>query len=534
MMEVDGNLSKEYSFDLEKSLQPYRGLVKLYRLLFIVENPNTTKFREQAVKGILEEVLKTSNITFLQKLIEENRISSTQITGEHKEWLLTNEKNFQLTQNLLEQELISAKSLAIKDTIRNLYAELGNCFLQYGRLEEAMKQFLKARDYCTLPKHHIQISFSIVWVSFLLKQYYNVKTFLQKILEMTTDEALINKVKLLLGVVYLQDGKYEEVNKTFLELSYSALATPQNEFPSWLNDTLIGASDIGIYTVLTGLLALPFKSIQKQLLDNKKLWNYGLNTPENTFVKEFCAALKCHQYGKIQGFLEKVHLRCAYDPYISNRIPSMITMIQENMMIYYLVPYEQVSLLKMSEDFGMPLLTLRQYLKTLILSKQLPYRMNLQTNILLKYTPNIAALKIMQTMQLVEKQVVMQKQNVLRISVLQHNLVVEAPPQAGGGGSSGGAGSSGNIHDLNSGISMVRSSSFGQTPVVHASLLPHAALISPEEELYAQAIGRPIYAHQRSRSNEEIGYDDDEGGEDDIEMEDEDAMLFADASGDMA
>ena len=56
----------------------------------------------------------------------------------------------------LENELLSAKSKLIKESIRSSYCDLGDFHDACGNLVDARNCYLRTREYCTTPGHVVR------------------------------------------------------------------------------------------------------------------------------------------------------------------------------------------------------------------------------------------------------------------------------------------------------------------------------------------------------------------------------------------
>ncbi len=92
------------------------------------------------------------------------------------------------------------------------YNDLAEFYYARGELQQAFKQYLRTRDYCTTPKHVISMCLNIILVSTELGQFGNVANYIQKA-ESTPDavsEPIVQaKLKSAAGLAYLDQSKYK-------------------------------------------------------------------------------------------------------------------------------------------------------------------------------------------------------------------------------------------------------------------------------------------------------------------------------------
>ena len=58
--------------------------------------------------------------------------------------------------------------------------DLGDFYFSRGDLQNALKSYLRARDYCTTPKHVIQMSENVITVSIAMGNYALVNQYVSK------------------------------------------------------------------------------------------------------------------------------------------------------------------------------------------------------------------------------------------------------------------------------------------------------------------------------------------------------------------
>ena len=64
----------------------------------------------------------------------------------------------------LDTDLKNYKANSIKESIRRGHDDLGDHYLDYGDLSNALKCYSRARDYCTSSKHVIHMCLNVIKV----------------------------------------------------------------------------------------------------------------------------------------------------------------------------------------------------------------------------------------------------------------------------------------------------------------------------------------------------------------------------------
>lgn len=83
-------------------------------------------------------------------------------------WMETRTKKAALKLEKLDTDLKNYKSNSIKESIRRGHDDLGDHYLDCGDLNNALKCYSRARDYCTSGKHIVNMCINVIKVSWSL------------------------------------------------------------------------------------------------------------------------------------------------------------------------------------------------------------------------------------------------------------------------------------------------------------------------------------------------------------------------------
>ncbi len=98
------------------------------------------------------------------------------------------------------------------------YNDLGDFFFQRGDYQNALKNFLRTRDYCTTPKHVVAMCLNIIKVSLETGNYALVSQYVSKAEQtMDNDVVIQSKIKVASALAHLESRKYKNVAKLLLE-----------------------------------------------------------------------------------------------------------------------------------------------------------------------------------------------------------------------------------------------------------------------------------------------------------------------------
>lgn len=83
-------------------------------------------------------------------------------------WAESKAKKAALKLEKLDTDLKNYKANSIKESIRRGHDDLGDHYLDYGDLSNALKCYSRARDYCTSSKHVIHMCLNVIKVNIIL------------------------------------------------------------------------------------------------------------------------------------------------------------------------------------------------------------------------------------------------------------------------------------------------------------------------------------------------------------------------------
>lgn len=468
--------------DLDRTLQNYIGHTKFNRLAQWSHIPSLKK---DAHDLLIIELLKSNNTALFRKLTEEREL--TENNNLFDEWFSTTEKNLTTTLSILENELLTAKSTTVKESIRLAYCELGNLYYKWGKFDEAFKSFLRSRDYCSLPKHHNDIAYQLILLSFDMKQYYNANNFVNKLFDLSTDIQMLTKAKVIQGLLLIlnENSFHNAVNK-FLEIS--------TELPNDELNSFISIYDVGFYVFILGLSTMNYQELKTKIFGNRLFMNYYLSgasatgnnnntsfsdpvkgtptaapeiassaasstaagtgagttgtttppvyNPYNSLkLKQLLTDVMNNNFTSIFNTLPQIYQFLCMDMYLSKYANLLMKLLIEKLLLQYINPYQILSLEKILETFPSfhSLTNLKNILISLISKNKLNYKINSIHNILLKNEIDPEKQMFMKLFQLITKNSYQLKRGFLRTSLMKNQFLID--PEQGenlGGNSFGG------------------------------------------------------------------------------------------------
>lgn len=178
------------SSDLDTYASRYYGRGKILRLQHIASS--SPKLRKEALLLALNETkAETRDVELYRRLVEKLRETGETNIPLEEEWETTVLREDAKEVERLETELQRYRHNMIKDSIRMAYGDLGDFLYSKGNLEEALRNYLKMRDYCVSAQQITDMCLKVIQCAIMLGSFSLVESYVQKaeqIPEVSNDE----------------------------------------------------------------------------------------------------------------------------------------------------------------------------------------------------------------------------------------------------------------------------------------------------------------------------------------------------------
>ena len=124
-------------------------------------------------------------------------------------WLSSTEQKVSTKYDFIDKSLSDAKGTTVKESIRLAYVELANFLYSRGNLNEAVENFLRTQDYCTMSKHACEMCLSVINAYIDMGNFRYVNTYIAKGESNDTTSSIKSKLKACAGLVALHESHYK-------------------------------------------------------------------------------------------------------------------------------------------------------------------------------------------------------------------------------------------------------------------------------------------------------------------------------------
>lgn len=372
-MNFESHIVENPNIDLESLVLNFTGLTKMNRLQFIAEH--CPPLRVEALKTALQTCMQTMNTIFYQQIIRHIELSAPHALPADNSWLELTTKKAALKLEKLDTDLKNYKSNSIKESIRRGLDDLGDHYLDCGDLNNALKCFSRARDYCTEPLHVIKMCMNVIKVSVYLQNWSHVLSYVNKAQSSCTNEIeesnlnYVTRLKCASGLAELCLGKYKSAAKSFLQASFD-----YSEMPD-----LISANNIAVYGVLTSLATFDRQELQRLVLSSASFKLFLELEPQ---LREVLYDFYNSKYAQCLSALDRMKDALLLDLYLARHVDTLYNEIRKRALKQYFKPYTSANMHKMAVAFNTTIYGLEDELMKLILDGQINARIDSQLKIL--------------------------------------------------------------------------------------------------------------------------------------------------------
>ncbi|KAH0912502.1 hypothetical protein HID58_035823 [Brassica napus] len=333
--------------DIEAYAAMYKGRTKIMRLLFIANHcgGGNQTMQLEALRMAYDEVKKGENTQLFRDVVSKINGRLGDKYGMDSAWCEMIDRRAEQRKGKLENELSSYRTNLIKESIRMGHNDFGDFYYACGLLNEAFKNYIKTRDYCTTAKHIIHMCMNAILVSIEMGQFSHVSSYVNKVDQNpeTLDPIVAAKLRCASGLAHLELKKYKLAARKFLDVN-PELGSSYNE--------VIAPQDVATYG---GLCALA------------------------SFDR---SELKASRYASCLEYLGSLRANLLLDIHLHDHVDTLYDQIRKKALIQYTLPFVSVDLSRMADAFKTSVSGLEKELEALITDDQIQARIDSHNKIL--------------------------------------------------------------------------------------------------------------------------------------------------------
>lgn len=409
MMEIVGDSPVDA---VEAFLQHYEGYAKTKRLKFLAEC--CPEWGDVAKRLLVRHLKQGCNANLYFNVTKSLAGSSDPELFCDEQWVKSTERQLANKFDVLESELTQAKSAMVKESIRLAQRAIGRLHYDIGNLNEAMKFFLKCKDFLTKPAHHAEMYLDLISVSLDLDQFFNASNFISKVADASASTITQSKLKAASGLVALHGGNFYEAAKHFMEVDPEL----ENHFCN-----VISAEDIAFYGGLCALASFKRNDMKKLVVEKKNfINNFLILIPP---LRSLCIDFYNGSYGSCIKTLESMKARMAMDLFLRYQAETLTKRIFEQLILQYSTPYDVLDIVKMAHVFDTDDTTIETSVAHLIADGKLSAKIDLVNKRVLRSQRNKRMDLLVKVTESIEKHLSDVKRDIFRLSLAENAFVID-------------------------------------------------------------------------------------------------------------
>ncbi|XP_047324376.1 COP9 signalosome complex subunit 1-like [Impatiens glandulifera] len=382
--EIYGNVDEEpqrsrpiftgEQLDIEAYASLYSGRTKIVRLIFIANHCNNAAMEIEALKMAHDEIKTGEDTKLYRDVVQkiDGRLGPDYALD--SDWADTIDKKAELRQKKLETDLSGYRLNLIKESIRMGYNDFGDFYYAHGKLEDAFKNYIRARDYCTTSKHHLHMCTSAILVSIEMSQFIHVPSYVGKAEQIMVAEGFdyitASKMHVASALALLEAKKYKHAARKFLETGLEL----ENNYTE-----VIVSRDVATYGGLCALATFDRTELKTKVLDNSTFQILLELVPE---VRELIHNFYYSRYASALDYLANLKTNMLLDIHLHDHVDTLYEKIRHKALIQYTHPFVSVDLHMMASAFRTTVEGLQKELEALITNNQIQARIDSHNKVL--------------------------------------------------------------------------------------------------------------------------------------------------------
>lgn len=319
----------------------YTGFAKTKRLLFIASKTRGSPLEIEALKRAITEIKQGENIVQYREAIRMLDGRAGPSYALDTAWIDQVERSLRMRMDRSEADLAAAKNNMIKESIRLCYNDLGNYAFAKGDLAEAFRHYLRARDYCTQPRHVTFMCLNVIRVALELGNYYHVSSYVQKAESGADVQDLLTtgKLRAAAGLTALESRNYKQAARLFCDVP-SELGQQYAE--------VLAPQDIALYGLLCALASFDRTELRTRVVSNPTFREYVDASPE---IRDLLTDFYGSKYATGLTALQRLMPQLQLDVYMAAHAETLMKQIRERALVMYTAPFRSVDMRGMEAAF---------------------------------------------------------------------------------------------------------------------------------------------------------------------------------------
>lgn len=319
-------------FNLEDYCANYRDSSLHTRLLFVAKNYPT--LAKEAYTLLSSSLKASQNTKLYSEIFSNNKLTGSFGIEFDKDWVDETECSNLKQLERVKADMSTAKSSLVKEATRVACNDLGHLWCELGNTQEALKVFIRSRDFTSLPRHVEEMVLSVCTSAINLQRPHLLGNYLSKSLEESaTSPAVASKLRSLTALLCLSQKDIAGAARAF--------ASADSHFVGSFGEVM-SAEDSVRGAVLCGLAALERGEIRELMLENVGFKGMLALVPGSREVLEQFLGGKYKEVREALGRNGDLRFRAEVDVHLSPFVDELFSGVMDRLVLQYFKPYSAV------------------------------------------------------------------------------------------------------------------------------------------------------------------------------------------------
>ncbi|CAF1114220.1 unnamed protein product [Adineta ricciae] len=397
-------------FELDTITSSYTGLMRIYRLLYIADH--CPALHNEALLASLKYIQETHFTSIYKQVLDELKKQNIPLPNDlDPNWYEKTQRGYTQKLEKLDTDLRNFRTNSIKDSIRRGHDDLGDHYLDAGDFFNAIRCYVRSRDYCVTPRHMITMCMNVIKASFYMQNWSNVLSYVSKAeqaieslestakssattttttttpiptssvvnpMEISTTNAMIasdailaSRLKVYAGIAELATKRYKLAARHFLGVSFEHCS-------NYFQD-LISPQTLIQYVCLCSLATFERSELHRLIIMSPNMKQYLELEPS---VRDILLKFYETSYSTCLALMSQIEPILALDQYLVPHLRTLYYEIRHRIIITYFLPYKNASMTIMATQLNTTLDDLEDELVNLIRLGKIKARIDSKNKIL--------------------------------------------------------------------------------------------------------------------------------------------------------
>ena len=411
--------------DLESIVSAYAPRAAVSRLLFVAEHSEDEALGLEALRSAHDLLKQGEDTRSYAAVVEKIAGRLGEAYALDDRWIKEVDVRNAKRQEILDAELNGYKTNSIKESIRVGHNDLGDFHRARGDFQSAFKCYSRARDYCTTPRHVVQMCVNIVRVGVESENFAHVASYAaraehaaggggggapaivhppsagassssplaatpphpgqqqQQPHPPALDASVAASLACASGLAALESRQYATAARKFSSLGAASALDLGGEGDAFAE--MLAPADVALAGALCAIAALDrAEFLRRASFDGADAAGFRACLDANPDARALVDDFRANKYRDVLERVETLRPAMRLDPHLHDHADALAASIRERAVVQYCAPYSQLDLRIMATKFGCDAEAMEREVAGLIAAEKIPARIDSRAKTLVK------------------------------------------------------------------------------------------------------------------------------------------------------